>query len=192
MIDPTLPVHLKRMAVCPRTGNVYIARSAAYQPGELPERFLTDEFCTQSEPVQLDPVARTVDLRMTSLERPNQESHSLNPRVVPSLTIAEPVQPMVLQALSELIKPEGAELVQPEPSNEHTTLPSLDLGAIAQLQINVAENLSEGLQGLSEKMIARIMTERSKKVFSDFADLKRRVPLGSGISWDDYADRITF
>lgn len=44
-INPAEPVILRKMVVDPKTGNTYIARSAPYQPGELPLYLLTDANC---------------------------------------------------------------------------------------------------------------------------------------------------
>lgn len=179
MIDPKLPVRLKKMVICPRSGDAYITRNRPYQPGELPERFLTDEYCIQADQLALpaSKSEKTVDLRIVAADRPAAKSVSFNPQVIGR------------DAQIALGLPDQAKVVA-EPASQDT-LPAVSEADVAATRLPVKINVDDAFSdlGLPDKVVAKIKSERAKKPFADIADLRRRVP---GSLWENFAARIEF
>jgi type II secretory pathway component PulK len=64
-IDPKRPVYLKQMIVDPRSGNVLPALpTRTYELEEIPERFRTEEYCTQDSLPVHEPYSKLVETKM--------------------------------------------------------------------------------------------------------------------------------
>lgn len=165
-IDNTKPVYLKKMIVDGQSGNTYPAfPDRAYPPGSLPERYLTEEYCSQ-EGVLHPPQSSTTELRM---------QNSLDPVI----NLGR-IQPEITQAPVIRIQPpdtSGLEDLPPPP----------------RININQADkSVIEALDGVGGKTLDKLIAERDIQPFTAIEQLDERVPLSFGKKWATLADTIEF
>jgi len=119
-IDPGFPVYLKRSVLDPLTGNNYPALpNRPYQPGELPRRFLTDQYCSQ-EGIVVVSTETVRDLRMLNTAQGAQPPVQLRPDVIETRSMTSPMavqpSPPVIPAPGIVPHPPTFVEVQPSPA----------------------------------------------------------------------------
>lgn len=78
-IDPTRPFFLKKMVVDPRRGNVHPPiPNYLYRASDIPEQFLTDEYCTQEGVAPSPPPVPQVELKPLVTSGDVQHQDNLN------------------------------------------------------------------------------------------------------------------
>lgn len=191
MIDPTRPVYLKQMVVDGKTGNTFPALNKPYQPGTLPVKFLTDEYCTQDEPDRIPVNTTEIKVNLRHGQETEPAPKELVPQVIKTVPVLKPETGEAINVTPTMPEPVVSPMVEnPAIAPASELPPVLNVPSVtvsSGLKINDATRSEiEALDGIGPKAATKVLEERAKKPFADIADLNDRVPLPFKAKWDKY------
>ncbi|HEY9657668.1 MAG TPA: DUF655 domain-containing protein [Allocoleopsis sp.] len=171
MIDKTRPVYLRRMIIHPKTSNVLPPLNRPYQPGEIPDQFLTPEYVTQ-DPAPPPIAPGEPNLMFTTPDTIPERSLATTPLGNIPLTSTE--------GLGALDPGAAAPPVSSNPEDK------------VNINSDSTDVIAEKLDGIAGKTASKVEEARKQKPFESFSDLDERVPLVGGRKWETYKTQIVF